>query len=359
MATNNNAHSLDSAGQTAVDFVWGNLPLQPNDVRTEASASNFGGTNGSDPVTLNANDEMRSVPGEGADIAWAATTKVAGSRLDFAGTSAYSGSGVLSNVTVKSANHELDETGYSSYPAYTPAAANYMVTAASGDGTTVTYTALNWLKPGDSVNITGLTVSALNLSSATVATANRLGFTVTNSAAGSVTGAQGKAQLATALTGSDGSYIAGVAYIDVPSVLGLTTALAQDALKDAGYATANITTASGATNTATQPTRINVTATDTATVYVSGGTSTWPVGTKVTIASGTGIPSAVVGTWTITGGSGSTLVISGSGWTVADTGSITPGTALTGTAGTIKTQSTAAGAGSVALSATITITPWA
>ena len=171
MATNNNAHSLDSAGQTAVDFVWGNLPLQPNDVRTEASASNFGGTNGSDPVTLNANDEMRSVPGEGADIAWAATTKVAGSRLDFAGTSAYSGSGVLSNVTVKSANHELDETGYSSYPAYTPAAANYMVTAASGDGTTVTYTALNWLKPGDSVNITGLTVSALNLSAATVATA--------------------------------------------------------------------------------------------------------------------------------------------------------------------------------------------
>jgi uncharacterized protein affecting Mg2+/Co2+ transport len=302
---------------------------------------------------------MRSVPGEGADIAWSATTKVAGSRLDFAGTSAYSGSGVLSNVTVASANHELDETGYAGYPAYTPAAANYMITAASGDGTTVTYTSLNWLQPGDVVNITGLSVSALNLSSATVATANRLGFTVTNSAAGSVTGANGKVQPTTALTGSDGAYIAGVAYIDVPNILGLTTALGVDALKDAGYAAANITTASAATNTATQPTRINVTATTAATVYISGGTSTWAVGNKVTIASGTGIPAALVGTWTVTGGNGTSLVIAGSGWTVADTGAITPGTALTGASGTVKSQSTAAGTGSVALSATITVTPWA
>ena len=162
-----------------------------------------------------------------------------------------------------------------------------------------------------------------------------------------------------AFASGDGAYISGTAYVQVPSILGLTTANAVDALRDAGYESASITTASGATNTATQPTRINVTATDTATVYVTGGTSTWPVGTKVTIAAGTGIPTAVVGTWTITGGSGSTLVIAGSGWTVADTGSITPGTRLTGTAGTIKTQSTAAGASSVASTATITITPWA
>jgi hypothetical protein len=146
-------------------------------------------------------------------------------------------------------------------------------------------------------------------------------------------------------------------YILVPSVLGLTTAAAQDDLGDAGLGT--ITVASGATNTATQPTRINVTATTAATVYVSGGTSTWPVGTKVTIASGTGIPTALVGTWSVTSGSGSTLVIAGSGWTVADTGSITPGTALTGAAGTIKTQSVAAGANNTAPGAAITITPWA
>ena len=46
-------------------------------------------------------------------------------------------------------------------------------------------------------------------------------------------------------------------------------------------------------------------------------------------------------------------------WTVADTGSITPGTALTGKSGTIKTQSIAAGANSIAPAAAVTITPWA
>ena len=34
MATNNDGHLLDSAGNVVVDFVWGNFPLQPNDVRT-------------------------------------------------------------------------------------------------------------------------------------------------------------------------------------------------------------------------------------------------------------------------------------------------------------------------------------
>ena len=158
---------------------------------------------------------------------------------------------------------------------------------------------------------------------------------------------------------TDGEYVSGTPFIVVPNVLGLTTALALDALKDAGYTAANITTASGATNTATQPTQINVTSTTAATVTVSGGTSTWPVGTKVTIAAGTGIPTALVGTWSVTGGSGSTLVIAGSGWTVADTGAITPGTRLTGATGTIKTQSVAAGADSIALGTTITVTPWA
>ena len=429
MATNNNAHTLDTAGNPAIDFVWGNFPLQPNDQRTETAASNIGGTTGSSStsyktavvtaasgngttITYTSANSFAAgqlvtitglstsganltnaviatvsptqftvtnatsvsdtgqtavakvvenvLPGIGADSYWSATSAVTGARLDFAGTSAYSGSGAISNVTVKSANHELDETGYAGYPGYTPAAANYMVTAASGDGTTVSYTSFNKLQPGDTVNITGLTTAAFNLSSATVATSNLLGFTVTNAATGAaVTGALGKVQSTTALTGSDGAYVAGTAYIDVPSILGLTTTLGLDALKDAGYATANITNTTGVTNTATQPTQINVTTTTAATVTVSGGTSTWPVGTKVTISAGTGIPTALVGSWTVTGGSGSTLIIAGSGWTVADTGAITPGTQLKGTPLTVKTQSTAAGTASVALSATITMTSWA
>ena len=33
MATNNDGHLVDSAGHPVVDFVWGNIPMQPNDER--------------------------------------------------------------------------------------------------------------------------------------------------------------------------------------------------------------------------------------------------------------------------------------------------------------------------------------
>lgn len=155
-------------------------------------------------------------------------------------------------------------------------------------------------------------------------------------------------------TGSD---VAGPTdYVKVSNVLGFLTADADDVLKDNGL---TVTTAAGATNTATQPTGINVTTTTAATVTVAGGTTTWPVGTKVTISAGTGIPTALVGTWSVTGGSGTTLVIAGTGWTVANTGAITPGTALKGATGTIKTQSIAGGAATTAPGAAVTITPWA
>lgn len=355
MATNNDGHLLDSSSNVFVDFVWGNFPAQPNDVRTENALSNFGGTRGSDTVTVITDGPMRDIPGEGADYGWSATTYATAGRLDFAGISKSLNNGITQ--TVKH-THEIIESAYSSFPAFTAGVAKYNITQVDGDGTTVTFQCQNFYNGGETVDITGC--GAFNLTSATVARATRDWFTVTNATTGSLININnGIATLSTGATASDGAYISGTAYINVPSVLGLTTALAQDALKDAGYANGDITTASGATNTATQPTRINVTATTAATVYVSGGTSTWPVGTKVTIASGTGIPTALVGTWSVTGGSGSTLVIAGSGWTVADTGSITPGTALTGASGTIKTQSTAAGASSIALGATVTITPWA
>lgn len=217
MATNENGNLLDSAGNVAVDFVWGNFPLQPNDEREEN--------------------------GGGLLVA----------TLD---------------------NHSIAYEGWNGYPLYTPNTA----------------------------------------------------------------GAEG------------------AGFIVVPSVLGQTTANATDILEDKGLV---VTAATAATNAAVQPTRINVTTTTAATVYVASGTGAFPVGTKVTIATGTGIPTAVVGTWTVTGGNGTTIIIAGTGWTVADSGSITPGTKLSGTAGTIKTQSVAAGADSIAVGAAITITPWA
>jgi hypothetical protein len=233
MAVNNNGNLLDTAGEVAIDFVWGNMPMQPNDVRPDNA---------------------------GATLSTTVTTRVAG-RLD-----------------PEADGHSIALAGWNGYPQYSP---------------------------------------------------NSVGKDVAGDA---------------------------VDYVLVPEVRGFTTALAQDAMRDASLV---VTVASGTTNTATQPTGINVTTTTAATVTVSGGTTTWPVGTKVTIASGTGIPTALVGTWSVTGGSGSTLVIAGSGWTVANTGAITPGTALTGTAGTIRVQSIAAGAATTAIGAAVTITPWA
>jgi hypothetical protein len=309
--------ALDTSGQQAVDFVWGNFPMQPNNDRTD------GGTT----VVVAAD---------------------AAQNYDWSGYSVYP-SGRLDAALD---NHAVAEAGWAGYPAYYPAAGSYMVTAATGNGTTVTYTAQNTLSVGDVVNVTGLSASAYNLSSATVAFANAVKFTVTNAAnAGEITGqAYGKVQLTTAATAADG---AGIGNIIVPNVLGATTAVALDALKDAGYETASITTASAATNSAGSITDIDRTAGST-TVRLTGTgfTAAYPVGTKITVAS-TG---TVDGTWTVTSNdstdkiffvsSASTVLTSGTG-------------SIIGVAGTIKTQSVAAGTASVATTATITITPWA
>ena len=58
------------------------------------------------------------------------------------------------------------------------------ITAASADGTTVTYTGNNTLVAQQRVTITGLTTIAFNLSNVIVATASATGFTVTNAATG-------------------------------------------------------------------------------------------------------------------------------------------------------------------------------
>ncbi len=319
--------SVDSSGRQAVDFVWGNIPMQPNDDRA-ATITNTGGSTG--------------------DYGWSATTKVASARL---------------NPDVD--NHSNVEAGWAGYPSYIPAAGNYIVTEASGNGTTVTYKAQNKLAAGDTVNITGLTVGAYNLSSATVASANALQFTVTNAANGGlITGQRGKVESTTAISAADG---VGIGNIIVPNVLGATTAVALDALQDAGYELANITTATAATNTRTDVTRFNATSATVAVVYATNAHTNYPTGTKVTLVAGTpagsnpvNLPAYALGTWTVTGSAGSgQITISGSGFTVSDTTGVNATGKLGGANGTIKTQSTAANAAGVATTATITITPWA
>ena len=408
--------STDSSGQQAVDFVWGKFPMQPNDDRA-ATISNTGGTTGSDlisyktyvvtaasasggTVTYTAANTLQVgeivtitglstsafnltdvtvasasgtqftvtnaatgtgvtgatavakavagvLPGVGADYSWAATTQVASGRLD-----------------PDLDNHAIVEAGWAGYPGYVPAEGNYMVTAASGNGTTVTYTSQNFLAVGDVVNITGLTASAYNLSGVTVASVKAASFTVTNSAnVGEITGQIGKVQSTTAATDADG---VGIGNIIVPSVVGATTAVALDLLKDAGYEADNITTAAAATNAAKDITRFNATSATVAVVYTTSASTAYPVGTKVVISAGTpagsdpvNLPAYAVGTWTVTAAASGNITIAGTGFTVADTTGVNATGTVVGLAGTIKTQSTAANAASISTDATITITPYA
>jgi hypothetical protein len=41
MATNQDGHLVDDKGNVVVDFVWGNFPLQPNDVRRDNGGTNL------------------------------------------------------------------------------------------------------------------------------------------------------------------------------------------------------------------------------------------------------------------------------------------------------------------------------
>jgi len=315
--TNANGTATDSAGNLRVDFVWGSRPALPNDERadgTPTATETYGGDQNGQ---------------------WTNKSTVASARL---------------NAALN--NHSDIEAGWAGFPSYVEAAGNYMVTAASGDGTTVTYTSQNNLSAGDVVNITGLTASAYNLSSATVASADKLKFTVTNAAnAGLITGQwYGKVQLATAVTAADG---AGIGNINVPNVLGDTTAVALDKLKDAGYEAANITTAAAATNAAGVVTAASRTAGSGVTT-ITDSAHGFVTGNKVTIS---GVDASVNGTYTITKLTDNTYTVTTTATTVLAL------TGLTGSnvavAGTIKSQSTAAGTASVATTATITITPWA
>ncbi len=321
--TNNVGNATDSAGNVKVDFVWGNHPMQPNDVRTDGT-----------PVTTVAADADQNYD-------WNGYTEYPSARL---------------NPALD--NHVIAEAEWNNYPSFTPGAGNYKITAATGDGTTVTYTSQNNLAAGDVVNITGLTASAYNLSSATVATADKLKFTVTDAAnAGEITGQwYGKVESTTALTAADG---AGIGYIVVPSVLGETTALALDELKDAGYEAANITTNTAATNAAISVTAAARTAgSTTATLTGTGAGAAFPVGTKITVASLPGDGAALNGTYTVTAVATNTVSFVSSASTVLALTGLSAGT-IVGVAGTIKAQSTAAGTASVLSTATISITPYA
>ena len=213
MATNNNGNLLDDAGNVVVDFVWGNMPMQPNDARDEDVQGDLDAT------------------------------------LD---------------------NHVIAYAGWNGYPLYTP----------NDDG-------------------------------------------------------------------------AGVGYVNVPSVLGVVTATAQDTMDDAGL---TVTVASAATNTAktvTAAARSN--GSHNLVFTASGAGAAYAVGTKVTVASIS--DTSLNGTYTVTDNATNTFTVYTTATTTVslsgETGSVV------GVSGTIKTQSVASGAATIAVGQAVTLTPWA
>ena len=159
-----------------------------------------------------------------------------------------------------------------------------------------------------------------------------------------------------AFASGDGAYISGVAYINVPNVIGLTTANAIDVLRDAGYETANITTASGASNVGKTITAAARTA-GSAVISITAASHGFVAGNKVTVSDVSG-GDGVNGSWTVLAVTNANVfTVTGTATTVQALTSLAG--VVSGVVGTIKTQSVAAGTASVASTATITITPWA
>ena len=161
-------------------------------------------------------------------------------------------------------------------------------------------------------------------------------------------------------TGSD---VAGSTdYVLVKSVIGMTTADADDVMKDSGLTV----TTTAAANAAKNITRFQATSTTSADVYTTSANTNYPVGAKVVISAGTpaaespvNLPAGAIGTWTVTVSDANAFSIAGSGFTVANTTGINATGTLVGLAGTIKSQSIAAGAANTAVGAAVTITPYA
>jgi hypothetical protein len=155
----------------------------------------------------------------------------------------------------------------------------------------------------------------------------------------------------------------GAGYIVVPSVIGLTTAAATRVLEDDGLV---VTAGTAATNAAKDITRFNATSATVAVVYTSTASTAYPVGTKVVISAGTpagadpvNLPAYAAGTWTVTAATSSTITIAGTGFTVADTTGVNATGTIVGLAGTVKTQSVAAGADEIEAGDAITIVAFA
>ena len=151
-----------------------------------------------------------------------------------------------------------------------------------------------------------------------------------------------------------GSDVAGSTdYVQVPNVIGMTTANADDVMKDSGL---TVTTAAGASNVGKTITEAARTA-GSAVISLTCASHGFVAGNKVTVSDVSG-GDGVNGSWTVLAvTSANVFTVTGTATTVQALTSLAG--VVSGVAGTIKSQSIAAGAATTAVAAAVTITPFA
>jgi hypothetical protein len=147
----------------------------------------------------------------------------------------------------------------------------------------------------------------------------------------------------------------GAGYIVVPSVIGLTTAAATRVLEDDGLV---VTAGTAATNAAKTVTAIARTEDSTNLVFTaSGAGAAYPVGTQVVVSGFSGDDEFLNGTYTVTAVATNSFTV-----VTEDTDEVAlteKSGSVVGLAGTIKTQSVAAGANEIEVGDAITIVAYA
>ena len=206
--------ALDTSGNVAVDYVWGNFPMQPDDARSG-----------------DGNPTVVSAANAAQNVGWSGYSVIDSPVLTKTAITKNLNNGI---TTVVGNNHSVALNNWNGFPDYTPAAP-YL--------DTVDQAALP--------NVVGLTESAAQ------AALEAIGFfkgVVTTTGVGATTVNDGliKTQaLAAGTVVNLGTQLAFVKYLapTVPNVLGLTEAAAETALVAAGLVKGAVTTsADGATS---------------------------------------------------------------------------------------------------------------
>lgn len=198
-------------GNMAVDFVWGNFPLQPDDDR-EDDTDTFGGGTG--------------------DEGWSSTTLYKSEPLQFSDyTVAFNNVG--GTVKVPADSHTIADTDYVGYPAFTTEVTQvpWVVGRSYVDGAVATILAGY-----------GLTVGTVITTKSEATAENRGKVKAQYPTGDSATLAGGTVDLVVFDTDDTADTI-------VPAVVGLTTSTAQTNVEAANLVYASSTTAVGATTT--------------------------------------------------------------------------------------------------------------